>query len=165
MQKQVKAIDAFLAEDNRTPFDFLREGGDPVQGQNVFENQGICMKCHQGNRGGGDAGPSLENIARLRRPEEILHSVLEPNAEVVTGYGIAAITLKDGTTIAGTPMSENDTTLFMKTPTGETEEIAKDTIDSRTPAVSAMPPMTGILSKQDLRDLMAYLLILDGRED
>ncbi|MCB1095207.1 MAG: HEAT repeat domain-containing protein [Verrucomicrobiae bacterium] len=159
----LNAVDDFLAADNRTVFDFLREGGDPAQGQNVFENQGICMKCHQGNRGGGDAGPPLGNIARLRRPEEILHSILEPNAKVVTGYGIAAITLKDGTTIAGTPMEENDTTLFMKTPTGETEEIAKSTIESRTPAVSAMPVMTGILSKKDLRDVMAYLLTLDGR--
>ncbi|MGK0184310.1 MAG: quinoprotein glucose dehydrogenase [Verrucomicrobiales bacterium] len=164
VQAKVKAVDAFLAADGRNAFDFLREGGDPVQGQNVFENQGICMKCHQANRGGGDAGPPLGNIARLRRHDEILQSVLEPNASVVTGYGIAAITLKDGTTIAGTPMKEDATTLFMKTPTGETEEIAKDTIESRTPSVSAMPVMTGILSKQDLRDVTAFLLTLDGSE-
>lgn len=164
VQAQVKAVDAFLAAENRNAFDFLREGGDPVQGQNVFENQGICMKCHQGNRGGGDAGPPLENIARLRRPEEILHSILDPNAKVVAGYGIAAVTLKDGTTIVGSPMKESYTTLSMKTPTGETEEIAKNTIESRTPAVSAMPVMTGILSKKDLRDVLAYLLTLDGRK-
>ncbi|MDA0814832.1 MAG: c-type cytochrome [Verrucomicrobia bacterium] len=122
------------------------------------------MKCHQGNRGGGDAGPPLGNIARLRRPEEILHSILEPNAIVVPGYGIAAITLKDGTTIVGSPLKESDITLSMKTPTGETEEIAKSNIESRTPAVSAMPVMTGILTKKDLRDMLAYLLTLDGRK-
>ena len=55
------------------------------------------MKCHQGSRGGGDAGPSLSNIARLRRADEILHSILDPNADIVPGYGIAAVTLNDGT--------------------------------------------------------------------
>ena len=61
-------------------------------------------------------------------------------------------------------MRETDTVLFMKTPTGEVEELKKSEIASQTPSVSSMPQMHLILSKQDLRDLMAYLLELDGRE-
>lgn len=164
VQAQVRAVEEFLDAGGKSVFDFTREGGNPLKGAGVFANQGMCMKCHQGSRGGGDAGPPLTNIARLRRPEQILHSILDPNAEVVPGYGIAAITLTDGTTIAGTPMEENDAVLLMKSPTGEIEEIAKGSIESRTPSVSAMPVMTGILSRQDLRDLMAYLMTLDGRK-
>jgi len=139
VQAALNDVDDFLASTNRTVFDFAREGGNPVKGQGVFENQGICRKCHQGSRGGGDAGPSLKNIARLRRPKEILQAILEPNAEIVPGYGIAAITLNDGTTIAGTPMEEDDAILSMKTPTGEVERIAKSDISNRTPSVSSMP--------------------------
>jgi len=144
------------------PFDLTREGGDPIQGQRVFENQGICLKCHTALRGGGDAGPPLGSIARLRRDDELLESLLDANAKIVPGYGIASITLKDGTTVAGSPISESETTLTLKDPTGAMREIPIANIESRTPEISAMPPMftTGILSKKDLRDVMAFLKTL-----
>lgn len=148
---------------NIDPFDLAREGGDPDQGRKVFENQGICLKCHTALRGGGDAGPPLGSIARLRRDDELLASLLDPNAEIVPGYGIAAVTLTDGSTISGSPIRESGTHLVLKDATGKINEIALANIKNRSPEMSAMPPMftTGILSKKDLRDVMAFLKTLE----
>ena len=144
------------------PFQLTREGGDAEQGRQVFENQGICLKCHTALRGGGDAGPPLNSIARLRRDGELLESLLDPSAKIVPGYGITAITLSDGTSLTGSPIGETETHLKLKDASGALQEIPLAEIKSRTPEVSAMPPMftTGILSKRDLRDLMAFLKTL-----
>ncbi len=69
------------------PFELAREGGDPIQGRNVFENQGICLKCHTALRGGGDARPPLGSIARLRRDDELLESLLDPGARLSPATG------------------------------------------------------------------------------
>ncbi|MFT4547176.1 MAG: quinoprotein glucose dehydrogenase [Verrucomicrobiales bacterium] len=153
--------DAALIEklDGIDPFQLTREGGDPLQGRKVFENQGICLKCHTALRGDGDAGPPLGTIARLRRDDELLDSLLNPSATIVPGYGIATITLKDDTAIVGSSIEETDTQLILKDASGAMKEIPLTNIKSRSAEISAMPPMftTGILSKQDLRDVMAFL--------
>ena len=62
------------------------------------------------------------------------------------------------------PPSNARTSPLKKTPTGETETISKSDITDRTPSVSSMPQMALILSRQDLRGLMAYLMTLKGRK-
>ena len=155
----------WLIVNDRNTFDFAREGGDPDKGRQIFANQGLCLKCHKGERGGGEAGPPLTSIARLRRPDEILTSLLDPNRSIVPGYGIMTVTLKDGGSVTGSPISEDAESIVIKSATGETESISVSDIASRTPEVSSMPPMvsTGILSKQDTRDLMAFLMTLTER--
>ena len=75
VKAKLAAVNAWLEGSGRSVFDFTREGGDRDKGRGVFENQGICLKCHKGERGGGDAGPPLTSIARLRRGDEILKSI------------------------------------------------------------------------------------------
>jgi hypothetical protein len=78
----------------------------------------------------------------------------------VDGYGIASITKKDGTIVAGTPIKETDTTVVIKTPDSDPVTVAKADIQVRTPAISPMPPMGLALPAKDIRDLMAYLKTL-----
>ncbi len=165
VRAKLDEVDAWLAGQSRTVYDFTREGGDPDHGRQIFANQGLCLKCHKGERGGGDAGPPLTSIARLRRSDEILASLLNPNAEIIPGYGTMAITLKDGTVHTGSPLDETADTLTLKSATGEQLQIPLTEIQERTPEVSSMPPMvtTGILSKQETRDLMAFLMTLTER--
>lgn len=90
----------------------------------------------------------------------ILQSLLNPNAAIVQGYGIAAFTLTDGTVVSGTPLEESATEVQVRTPTGGVEHVAVERIKERTPPVSPMPPMGLTLPKRDLRDLLAYMQTL-----
>jgi putative heme-binding domain-containing protein len=164
VQAKLIELEAALAQQGRTPDDFLREGGDPLKGRLVFQNQGVCLKCHRADRGGGNAGPELTSIGRLRRSDELLESILDPNARLVPGYGTVTVYLDDGTSVNGTPLHESDDLLVLKTPTGELQRIEQHRIDERTALTSPMPKPTETLSRRELRDLLAFLKQLDGRE-
>lgn len=158
--EKLHALESSLAAKNESPADFALLGGSPGKGNGVFLNQGMCLKCHKIGGQGGEAGPNLSDIALRMKPEEIFQSIMDPNAIIVDGYGICAVTLKDGGALSGSPVGETETELILKGATAEPIRIAKDTIATRTPVVSPMPPMGQVLPKNDLRDLLAYLATL-----
>ena len=94
----------------------------------------------------------------------MLESVLEPNAIVVPGYGTVTVFLDDGLSVSGTIMDEDDSTLTLKTATGTTQRIDLERIEERSEVTSAMPKMHENLTHQDIRDLLAYLRQLKGKE-
>ena len=163
VNQKLTEVDQFLAQQGINSYDFAREGGDPEKGQLVFQNQGVCMKCHQGHSGGGDAGPPLTDIGRMRRAEELLESIMEPNAKVVDGYGSVTAFLTDGTSATGTILSEDKQTLVLKTPTGDTIKIPIQQIEERSPISSPMPKQVENLTPNEIRDLLAYLQDLKGK--
>jgi len=62
-------------------------GGDALRGRAVFEGRGDCQRCHGvGGRGGG-AGPELAEIGGERSREELLLSLVDPQAELAPGFG------------------------------------------------------------------------------
>jgi quinoprotein glucose dehydrogenase len=162
VQAKRQELDAWLASRKQTAFEFTQDGGDAERGRAVFQNQGVCMKCHQGDRGGGDAGPSLADIGKKRRSHEILQSILEPNAIVVDGYGTVTVYRDDGTMISGTPIEETEDTLTLRTALGETQSLPKSAIDEKSPVTSPMPQQAQNLNRQELRDLIAYLMQLQA---
>ncbi|MEM9479078.1 MAG: PVC-type heme-binding CxxCH protein [Verrucomicrobiota bacterium] len=165
LKSKVDALLAKLAAEGKTDAKFTLFGGDALQGENVFNNQGTCLKCHVIGRMGGETGPELTYIATERTREHMLESLINPNTEITEGFGICSVVLKDGTTLAGSPLSEDGQSLTIKTAEAEPQVIAKADIATRTPTISPMPPMGIVLPKQDLRDLMAYLVSLDQTDD
>jgi quinoprotein glucose dehydrogenase len=164
MVKKAAQIESWLADQKQTAHAMTLAGGDVDRGRAVFQNQGVCMKCHKAERGGGDAGPELTYIARLRQPHELLESVLEPNAQVVPGFGTISLVLDDGLVVEGTPVNETPEQITIKTPIGETKVISVESIEDRSGIRSPMPQPTENLSLLEFRDLMAYLQQLETRE-
>lgn len=162
VQAKREWLDTWLADRDQSPYEFTRDGGNPQRGRAVFQNQGVCLKCHQADRGGGEAGPSLAEIGRQRRSDELLQSILEPNAVVVPGYGTVTLYLDDGSVLNGTPVNEDDQMLTLRSPTGDTQTISKATIEEMSPVTSPMPQQAQNLTRQELRDLIAYLKQLQG---
>ena len=105
-------------------------------------------------------GLHLTWIASRLTPEGLLSSLVTPQAEIADGYGTLSLTLHDDSIIAGTMVRADEQQLLMKEPDGTIKSIAKDQVMSQTAAVSSMPPMGVILSKRELRDLMAFLISL-----
>ena len=141
------------------------EGGDINQGRFVFYNHGAaqCTRCHKGQRGrkGGIAGPDLWNVGSLHGRDYLLESLVKPNAHIAPGYGMVSVTLRDNTIAAGNLHKEDSKKVIIADiTTGEKTSYAREKIEEMTRPASTMPPMSGILKKSEIRDLIAYLASL-----
>ena len=94
----------------------------------------------------------------------VLKDITDPNATInpdAVGY---TVTLKDGTAAVGTRLGETDSELQIAQPGGAVAKLRKADIAKTEPmTVSLMPPgLDKALSKEELRDLMTYLLTEPG---
>jgi quinoprotein glucose dehydrogenase len=137
-----------------------RDGGDISLGKKVFYEHGAaqCQRCHTMHGVGGDVGPELGAIGKKHDSTYLLRSLINPGAEVAVGYGLGTITLKDGTEISGNFMPDDKDGNAMIKFAETTKIIKKSDIAKKSKPVSAMPPMNGLLSKQEARDLVAFLV-------
>lgn len=140
-------------------------GGEVRKGRDVFRNHEAaqCTRCHavEGS-GGGGVGPDLSGIADRMSREEILRSLVDPSARIAPGYGVVTLTLKGGQTVSGILKEETPEQLVIQTSDAEPLHISPAQIESRQNAASSMPPMGALLDKRELRDLLAYLMTLQG---
>ena len=137
----------------------LLEGGDAVRGKELVQNHlgANCLACHSLSDGGSNVGPNLAGIGAQKDRPYLLESLLLPSAQLAPGFGLSTISLRDGTHISGTIDSENGESLTLKLPDGSGKVIALREIAGKTPQISMMPPMLGILSPAEVRDVVAFL--------
>lgn len=135
------------------------EGGNASQGEDVYLNHGAaqCVRCHVMDGVGGKVGPDLSTIGREHDKEYLLRSLLTPSSEVAEGFGMGSVTLKDGSTVSGFVLADDDEGHAKLRVGEEVRTISKEDIASRTEPISSMPPMSALLSKEQARDLVAYL--------
>ena len=136
------------------------QGGDAAKGGQIFESQPAaqCMRCHSagGGHGGGDAGPNLAAVGKRGDAKYFLESLINPNANVATGFGISSVTLKGGKTVAGIVLADTADHVDLDS-SGKVLRVKKSDVESMLPPISAMPPMGAILSASELRDVVAWL--------
>jgi len=136
------------------------EAGDVARGRRVFESgKGNCTLCHRVGSNGGQVGPDLSTIGRIRSGSELLNAIAYPSDSIARGYEAYDITLQDGRSYVGTVSRETADTVYVTTVAGPPIALARDQIKTRSPSpLSLMPPgLDTVLSRQELRDLIAYL--------
>jgi putative heme-binding domain-containing protein len=141
----------------------LLKGGDRVRGKEVVTNHlgGNCLACHVVEAAeGSNVGPALTGIGKLKPREYVLESLLQPGAVIAPGYGMVSVTKKDGGAVAGTVLEETAESLKVRATDGAEVAMMKSEIAMQTPPISVMPPMLGILTKREVRDVVAYLASL-----
>ena len=141
----------------------LLQGGSRERGREVVTNHlgGNCLACHVVEAAeGSNVGPSLAGIGKLKTREYLLEALLQPGAVIAPGYGTVSVTTKDGKSVAGAVLKETATVLTVRGADGSEVVVARDQIAAQTPAISVMPPMLGILTKREIRDVVAYLVSL-----
>ena len=136
-------------------------GGDAKAGETVFRNQGACLQCHKIGRDGGIQGPALDLVAERLKPEKIVESLVNPNAEIAPGYGMSSVTLANGTLAVGRLTEDRPKQINLVGLDGKTAVYPRDQVKAITPPVSAMPPMALSLPPKMLRDLIAFLRTRD----
>ena len=152
----------FKADDALAPYRVSLSGGNAAKGRELFLFSVVqCVKCHSVDKEGGNAGPDLKGVGNRLKPDALLESLIVPNAVVVPGFGTATVTLIDGTSVTGfLTKKADDGALTIRKPDNTDAEVPAAKIASFTPPISSMPPMGALLSREDLRDVIAYLTSL-----
>lgn len=138
-------------------------GGDAIKGRRIFfQNQSAqCMRCHSYDDFGGSAGPRLNGIAEKLSREELLEALVAPSNKIADGYGVVNLKLKDGKSVSGIVVKENENDIILKIGNEPEKVISKEKITERSNALSSMPDMKSLLTKKEIRDLISFLVTLD----
>lgn len=145
------------------PYELLTAGGDAGRGRQIANEHlaANCTACHRlESDEGSEVGPLLKAVGVQRTPAELAESLVNPSAKIVPGFGFETVTLKSGETLAGVVTSEPgllSKSYALRLPDGTKRAIPATDLTSRTPPVSIMPPMLGILTPAEIRDVVAYL--------
>jgi quinoprotein glucose dehydrogenase len=135
-------------------------GGSAAEGRKIFfeRPEASCMRCHKINGEGGEVGPDFSKLGAQKDRQYIMESILFPNKVIAPGFDSVMVALKDGTVYAGVLKQENDSELVINSPEDGLVTVKKADLKSRNKGLSGMPEgMDGILSKQDLRNLVEFL--------
>ncbi len=135
------------------------EGGDAQRGRDILINNSNaqCLKCHNIRGYGGVAGPALDDIGARMTPVKMVQSMVDPSAEIAAGFGVVTLILNDDSAVSGVLIKENSEELIVRDSEEKEITVTKSDIKERINAVSSMPSMTDILSKHEIRDLVAFL--------
>ncbi len=141
----------------------LVEGGDAKAGRRIFfERADVqCVRCHKIAGEGGEVGPDLSKIAAQKDATYLLEAVVLPNKQIAEGWGQTALQLQSDAVEVGRVEKESEREITLLLADGQRKAIAKADVKARKAALSAMPEDAAkMLSKRDLRDLVAYLTTL-----
>ncbi len=133
------------------------KAGRPERGRAIFTAAG-CVNCHRAGGLGRQYGPDLTNLGERNDPEHIVRSILEPNAAITEGFALLNVSTRDGKTYAGILREETDLHLTLGQAAGGPVRMEKALVTQRESLhISAMPPFGGILSAEQVADLVAWL--------
>jgi putative membrane-bound dehydrogenase-like protein len=134
--------------------------GDIRRGQAVFNGtKASCSACHAIGYLGGNVGPDLTNIGKIRSERDLLESIVFPSASFVRSYEPVLVTLKDGKAHNGLIRQDGPEEILLATGINQEVRIARKDIEEIQPSkVSIMPAgLDQQLSEQELADLVAFL--------
>ena len=147
--------------ENRAEIDRLRRviaaaPGDAYQGGPLFAQR--CEACHTLFFKGGRIGPDLTAYQRDDLGT-LLMSIVDPSAEIREGFVNQLLTTKDGRTLSGFIVGQDDAAVVLRGLDGQDVSLARtDLREIRRAPASLMP--AGLLAgftDQELRDFFAYL--------
>jgi quinoprotein glucose dehydrogenase len=159
----VAAIESKRPATETGPFIEALEGGDAEVGQRIFSYhaQVQCRRCHTTEGHGVTVGPGLESVGKNHDRNYLLEAVVFPSKHFAPGFESVMLTMKDGGIHGGTVKSESKTDLSLESIEEGLVSLQKTLIAERERGVSGMPEGFGyILSRRELRDLVAYLASL-----
>jgi len=122
-----------------------------------------CLSCHNMKGEGGAVGPALTQLGTRFSARDILESILEPNKVISDQYAYTSFYLKDGGSVTGRLKNEDSEKYYISqnpfAPQTLREVLKQNVVRTRISDVSSMyPGMVNGLNKEELKDLMAYLI-------
>ncbi|TVP97892.1 MAG: glucose dehydrogenase [Planctomycetaceae bacterium] len=139
-------------------------GGDPRVGADVFvRTQLSCVRCHRVGSDGGEVGPDLSSVGKLRDRRYLLESICLPDAAIAEGFETVVIADDAGQVFTGIVQQQDDSSVRLIQPDGKVISIETESILARQRGKSAMPDdLVQLVTPRELRDLVAYLASLQA---
>lgn len=152
--------------DSTVPYEECLQGGDIQRGSELFFTHiaAQCVRCHRVGRQGSNVGPPLDDIGTKRDARHLLRAMVAPSADVDKKYRTTVALLDSGQTVQGVLIERTEKSLRMLNAQGKEVEINTDEIEETIEqGQSIMPEMTQVLSRREIRDLVAYLQSLQQK--
>jgi len=132
--------------------------GDPILGKALFVSQG-CLACHSIEKGQALKGPFMGQIGSILSRDQIVESILKPNASISQGFASIQITTNDGKFFMGFVTAESAQELTIRDIAGNATKLEKKNIKERKEIENSMMPagLTNSLSYEELASLVTYL--------
>jgi len=161
-ENQARTIVAYLRSAAAAPASTLT-GGNPARGKALFEGKGGCTGCHRVSGTGSRLAPDLSDIGMQRRAVELETALLDPGSSVLPQHRFVQVTPKTGAPVTGRLLNQDTFTLQMI----DSQErlrtfIIADLRDYSVLKDSRMPSYKDKLSRQELADILSYLVSLKG---
>lgn len=123
----------------------------------------LCASCHHFAGDGGNIGPDLTGAGNRYTIRDLAENIVDPSKVVSDQYESTELTLKDGSSVIGRVVVEENGKLFVMTSPLTPDDltpVAGDQVAARKRwPVSMMPPgLINSLNEDELKDLVAYLL-------
>jgi putative heme-binding domain-containing protein len=134
----------------------VKEGGDPLRGKLVFQQQ--CAKCHKHGAEGGQVGPDLTGMAAIPRTELLIH-ILDPSRSVEGNFVQYSVATTDGRMIAGLLASETKNSVELVDAEGKRHVILRGDIDQMAASKKSLMPegFEKQATPSEINDLLAFL--------
>ena len=135
--------------------------GNADSGADLFGGKGECSSCHMVNGQGGRLGPDLSRVGEDQTPEDLLNSMLNPDAEVAPRWWTIQVAGEDGEVREGFRMNEDSFSLRIMDADATLWPFQTRDLESyERSEKSTMPGYGHALSDGALDDLLAHLFSL-----
>ncbi len=137
------------------------KGRNFEQGKAMYAST-LCANCHKMKGDGGNIGPDLTGAGQRYTLADMMDNIIEPSKVISDQYGTEQLEMKDGSTVVGRVIVEENGKAFVMTSALAPDALTtldSAQIKSRKPFnVSMMPAgLINSLNKDELLDLVAYL--------
>jgi putative heme-binding domain-containing protein len=138
----------------------MTRSGNPERGKKLFAgNRALCAQCHSTDGGSRLAGPDLAAAGDKFSRADLILSVLQPSASIMTGFSLSIVKTREGETFSGIVKESSQEELVIAGVGELRHRIAKASIKEQlTSPLSMMPAnLHAALSRDEFADLIAYL--------
>jgi putative heme-binding domain-containing protein len=138
--------------------------GDAANGQTVFEGKGACLSCHRVNGRGSRKAPDLSDIGVVRSAGSLERSLRDPTSQMIPINRPVRVVTRDGKVINGRRLNEDTYTVQLTDEDGRLHSLMKSDLREFTISTkSTMPSYEKELTRDELADVVSYLLSLKGQ--
>jgi len=146
--------------------------GNAAAGKKLFWSKTspvACAKCHTVGDQGGKVGPNLTGSGAVYPPGFVVRAILNPSAEIATGFETTMVATTGHRLITGIVVSDTKDKLVIRdarSAAGKLTTISKNKIRRRKFQPLSMMPgnYAKLMSVKQLSDILAYLESLKGNE-
>jgi len=175
--EQIKQIADFVRGLGQAPPE--RVPGDPRRGKELYLEKGACAQCHAVNGRGGAYGPDLTEIGSLRGARYLRVALTDPEADVPKSFSLfrgdasipenfllVRVVTKDGRRLGGARVNEDTFSIQFRDHANRVHSFFKSDLTElhKDWGKSSMPSYRDIFSKEELDDVVAFLVSLRGEK-